>query len=51
MSNYSFYAGNYEGMPIYYDVPEEEVNEMLAEGFTWSEIESFYKMTDWQIDC
>lgn len=51
MSDYTIHAGNYEGMPIYRTIPESEANELLAEGFTWSEIESFYKLTDWQQDC
>ena len=51
MPEYTIYAGSYEGTPIYRTLPEEEANEMLKAGFTWSEIESFYKMTDWQQDC
>ena len=45
------YAGNYEGMPIYRDIPEEEFDELTEQGFTPEEIEQFYKLVDWQQDC
>jgi len=47
----TIHTGNYDGRPIYLDIPEDEWNQLSAEGFTPSEIELFYKITDWQQDC
>lgn len=49
--SYSIFIGTYEGNPIYTELSEQEASEMLKAGFTWAEIEDYYKLTDWQQDC
>ena len=47
----TIFVGTYEGTPIYNDIPDKEYDELLRQGFTHEEINSMYKLRDWQSDC
>ena len=51
MSDFRFHAGNFEGIPIYRDIPDKEWDELARQGFTPSEIISMYKLEDPYRDC